>query len=406
MSDEQLADRDARDFRRIRHWLFEAAFPLWSGRGRDAEHGGFYEKLTRDGAPDRGAVRRIRVQARQIYGFAVAAELGWPGPAAQIVSDGFDWLVARAWRRNGGWAHLLAPDGAILDGSCDAYDHAFLLLACAQTYRATARNDALEWAERTLTYMDKNLAAPAVNGGWGGYLEGAPDKRPRRQNPHMHFLESMLALYDASGDSEFLQRAAKVVHLFREKFWDAKTGFVYEFFSDDWARLETEAGRMIEPGHLYEWVWLLSQAEKKGIGDFGREIAALFAAAEQWRVGEFGFALDGVRDDGRLMKETRRLWPQTEALRACLAMKESGRADADLRIRQLLDGLFAEYLNAEPAGAWIDQFDADGAALAADIPASSFYHVLGAFSECLRIFAAPPAGPSGASAAGPSSVEG
>ncbi|GAB4528932.1 MAG: hypothetical protein Tsb0010_11210 [Parvularculaceae bacterium] len=393
MSVSRLDDLGAEACGRIRKWLFEAAFPLWSGLGRDAEHGGFFEKLTLDGAPERDAVRRLRVQARQIYSFAVAAETGWPGPAAQIVSDGFDWVAARAWRREGGWAHLLAPDGAILDGSCDAYDHAFMLLACAHVYRTTARDDALDWASRTLTYMDEYMAAPALDDGWGGYLEGAPSKKPRRQNPHMHFLEAMLALYEASGEPEYLQRTEKIVGLFRKKFWDADSGFVYEIFDDDWTRIESEAGRMIEPGHLYEWVWLLSQAERRGIDGFDREIEGLFSAAEKWRVGDYGFALDGVRDDGRLKKRTRRLWPQTEALRACLAMKEAGRADTDARIRQLRDGLFAEYLNVEPAGAWIDQFDEDGAALAADIPASSFYHVLGAFSECLRIFTAPSAAP-------------
>ena len=382
---------------RIRAWLFDAALPLWAARGRDAVHGGFVEQLRPDGAPDLEAIRRLRVQARQIFVFAIAADLGWSGPARQIVAEGLDYLIAHGRSRAGGWAHLLTPQGGVLDGSRDTYDQAFMLLALAHAYRATGREDALLHARQTLEFMDAELADKSGDGPdagpgarpWRGYVEGAPPARPRRQNPHMHFLEAMLALYDATGEADYLHRSARVVDLFRRRFFDAESGLVYEFFADDWSRLETQDARMIEPGHLYEWVWLLRQYEKKAGADMGDAMAALFASAEAFRVGSFGFALDGVRDDGRMARATRRLWPQTEALRACLAMKESGRLDTDQRAAELVAGLFADYLNVAPRGAWIDRFDDQGRAISDDIPASSFYHIIGAFAEFLRVHDGP-----------------
>jgi hypothetical protein len=57
--------------------LTEHSLPLCSGEGWDPAAGGFVEKLDTEGRADRAAPRRVRVQARQIYCFAKAADLGW-----------------------------------------------------------------------------------------------------------------------------------------------------------------------------------------------------------------------------------------------------------------------------------------------------------------------------------------
>jgi mannose-6-phosphate isomerase len=57
--------------------LTKHSLPLWSGEGWDPVAGGFVEKLDTEGRADRAAPRRVRVQARQIYCFAKAADLGW-----------------------------------------------------------------------------------------------------------------------------------------------------------------------------------------------------------------------------------------------------------------------------------------------------------------------------------------
>ena len=57
--------------------LTKHSLPLWSGEGWDPAAGGFVEKLDTEGRADRAAPRRVRVQARQIYCFAKAADLGW-----------------------------------------------------------------------------------------------------------------------------------------------------------------------------------------------------------------------------------------------------------------------------------------------------------------------------------------
>src|SRR5947209_13580701 len=57
--------------------MIEHSLPLWSNEGWDRTTGGFIERLDIQGRADRKGPRRVRVQARQIYCFAKAAQMGW-----------------------------------------------------------------------------------------------------------------------------------------------------------------------------------------------------------------------------------------------------------------------------------------------------------------------------------------
>ena len=71
-------------------WLCDAAYPLWSTRGRDPA-GGFHERLAQNGEP-LAEPRRSRVNPRQAYCFAVAPSLGWRGDSAALVKHGLDYF--------------------------------------------------------------------------------------------------------------------------------------------------------------------------------------------------------------------------------------------------------------------------------------------------------------------------
>src|SRR5437016_6314114 len=72
------------------------SLPLWFREGWDPSTGGFVERLDIEGKADRSAPRRVRVQARQIYCFAKAAQLGWYPPGLEIAIMGLDYLLAKA----------------------------------------------------------------------------------------------------------------------------------------------------------------------------------------------------------------------------------------------------------------------------------------------------------------------
>src|ERR1700750_1284443 len=123
----------------LKNLLISHSLPLWSGEGWDPITSSFVERLDLGARADRLAPRRVRVQARQIYCFAKAAQLGWYPQGREIAEKGLDYLLAKAKSPDGrpGFVHPLHTDGAALNPLRDTYDHAFVLLALATLYQLT-----------------------------------------------------------------------------------------------------------------------------------------------------------------------------------------------------------------------------------------------------------------------------
>ena len=96
----------------------------------------------------------------------------------------------------------------------------------------------------------------------------------------MHLTEACLAAHEATGEVRFAEAARRLVELFRTKLFDVKTGTLAEYFTDDWSRGPGDDGRIVEPGHLMEWCWILNQARKQLGMDTGAEIRAAIRFAE------------------------------------------------------------------------------------------------------------------------------
>jgi mannose-1-phosphate guanylyltransferase/mannose-6-phosphate isomerase len=361
---------------RVRSWLFEEALPLWAQRAWDAQRGGFKEALSlRDPAVERGNFRRVRVQARQVYAFAHAKVLGWTGPADTLIADGLAYLYDKAWRDDLGFAHTLGRDGAIIDGRMDTYDHAFALTALAWAHRAGVAADIPARIELIVNLLDTRLA-----GEHGGYRNDDTGGLDLRANPHMHLLEAYLALYEAFDETRWLVRAQAIVELFERHIFDPVHDCVIEHFTPDW-RAHPEQAARIEPGHAYEWAVLLAKFERHS----GRDLASwrrrlIVSADARGRDGAAGFALNCVTPTGQRIDAARRLWPQLEMLRARLV--EPG-ATGLIEAGRQIEALFASYLADAGPGLWMDEYDAAGAAVAKDVPASILYHLLSAFAPVI-----------------------
>lgn len=366
----------------VRRWLFDQALPTWAGAGLEPA-GGFAEALGLDGRALPRGIQRMRVQARQIYVYCHAAMDGWPGPARAAADAGFRLLTERFWHPDGGFVFSLGAGGKVANDRRETYEQAFALLAFASYHRAFGGAESLDWARRTLDFLDTRLAAAN-----GGYRESLPDALPRRQNPHMHLLEAMMALHEATGQADYLTRAGALVALMRRRFVDPATGTLGEFFTDDWTPAAGAEGTHLEPGHHYEWTWLLHHyAGLSGDRDAARFAHPLYRFAVSKGTAADSLAYDVVGRDGAVRQGSKRLWVQTEALKAHLAMAEQGADPAAMgRAQATLDAIFSRYL-ATGHGVWQDQFAADGAPLATSAPASSFYHLYLAFSEFQRLSA-------------------
>ncbi|MEO1251685.1 MAG: AGE family epimerase/isomerase [Pseudomonadota bacterium] len=360
---------------RLHSWFTGDVLPFWASASWDLEVGGFFECLDLEGAPVRGP-RRVRVQARQVYTFSSVASLGWLPQGEEIAARGFQAFRLQSCPDDGarGCAHTLSDDGTITDDRRDLYDQAFLLLACASMIEAGGDKDALALAENTMAFLDRELRSEA-----GGWFESDRRETPRRQNPHMHLFEAFMALSRATGADAWRRHADAVAALFEERFFNSETGLLREFFTADLAAPDPEHGETIEPGHMMEWVWLLGQYDELTGADHGAVRRQLFSAALNFADKETGLLPDTVTPTGSAVRK--RLWPQTEAVRAAFSLSSSPDDDFAHYGARIIEAIFNFYIAPAKRGLWIDQIDDAGEPCVESAPASILYHLFEAVAE-------------------------
>ena len=143
---------------------------------------------------------------------------------------------------------------------------------------------------------------------------------------------------------------------------------------------------MVKPGLQFEWVWMLHAYARASGTPVSPSAERLYTFACS-TLDEAGRAVQDVTREGAIVDGSRRTWPQTEALKAHLALFE---ATGDERFAAFacrsFDVLMDEYLT--PEGGWIDHYDATGKPLSQTMPATTGYHVVLAFAELIRIMGA------------------
>ena len=218
-------------------------------------------------------------------------------------------------------------------------------------------------------------------------------KLPRRQNPHMHLLEALLALHVATGEKNWLRRAGAMVDLFKRRFSDPQTGALIEFFSADWLQAIGSPGNLREPGHQFEWVWLLYEYYRLSRDESVTLYAQrLFDFGDKFGIergdGLGGAVFDGVDAAGTLVAGTKLFWPQTEYIKALVARAEW---QNDAAARAAISGhlaLIAQHYLRPDGASWHNQLARDGKPLTQTTPARVLYHLFMAVAEVDRLQAA------------------
>ncbi|WP_346344143.1 AGE family epimerase/isomerase [Gluconobacter kondonii] len=362
-------------------WLTRTVLPFWSDAGFDRTKRLYHERLTFAGEPLVLEASRLMVQARQISTFCRAALDGLheaSGQALMCLEE-----VERLYRhRDGqaGWIFSVAPDGTPVGTKRDLYAHAFILFAYGWAYRLSGNPDFLTVARQTVLELHQIFRAEH-----GGFLDEVPLMGAvRHQNPHMHLLEAFLVLFEVSGDSFYLDEARSLVRLALGKLIQPGSGALLEDFMTDWRPTAPAGGNRVEPGHLFEWSWLLRdylrlEPGTPEAGAIGRAAEGLFAfgmAHGVARVGEGAVVRDAVTDGGQTVENATRIWPQTELCRLLVCRNE--RPDI---LRGLTEHFFGTFSSDQSSALWVDRFDAFGNATVPDVPASSLYHIYGAARE-------------------------
>jgi mannose-6-phosphate isomerase len=364
------------------NWTRDSALPFWGTRGFDTAHDRFVERLGWDGRP-LTVPHRAMVQARQIYVYAHAAELGWYAPGAALADAAMASLrrdFVDEGRNGASVAFSIDPvSGRRISASQDSYTHAFVLFAIAHLHRLTRNPELLDFADRVTAFVERTLIDPDH----GGMIDAAPvGSGDKRQNPQMHLLEAYLALGSIAPDRGWLERAHPIVQLFRDRLVDAKQGVLPERFAANWsAHPDAAIATVFEPGHHYEWAWLLDRYSRLTGRPPTPWCAILYDTARRTGHAPTDLIYDEVDPAINRVKLSHRLWPHTEAIKAAAIRSRSGHPEGAILAERMAQLLFDHFLAGPLPGAWTDRVSVSGTPAIDHVPASSLYHLMLAATE-------------------------
>ena len=371
MTDDTASDEFPALVRRFERWLMDHALSLWAKKSVDRTHGGFFDLVDLQGHAVPGP-RRGRVQGRQCWVFALAGTMGWPGPWAETLRQGLDFALSHR-RPDGQLPTLFASDGSVLDETATLYDQTFLLLALAEAGKHFPARRDLHDAAR-LIYETTIATRRNPN---GGFKESAP--QVFQSNSHMHLLEAALAWAAVEPGGVWDSLADEAAQMGLAHLMDAN-GAIREFYDAEWRPVAGAAGRSVEPGHQFEWAWLLGRwARMRNNAVADKAARRLFEIGSKGVDAKRGAAMDELDDEFRPVRPTARLWPQTERLKSALAFMAASHGAAKIHYRR--EALTAaktlwRYLETPVPGLWRDRMMPDETFVEEPSPASSFYHII------------------------------
>ncbi|HHC7201651.1 TPA: AGE family epimerase/isomerase [Vibrio parahaemolyticus] len=358
-------------------WLSKVVLPLWAREGQ-RKNGVFEEGLSSPSEPFSKGVIRFRVQPRQAYVYAHAHQLGWFNSTDivnNVVENGFNYFQSST----GHYAFSTSDELVINDETQYGYDHAFAILGFGWHYQLTKDEKSLDMAESCYQFFNRFLRDKEYD----GFFSSPSEKIVKCQNPHMHLFEALMVLFEVTNNTLWLERADEIYKLFCKRFYNGNN--VVEFFDRELLP-NHPLSENIDPGHQYEWVWLLSHYAKLRKVDVSDKVMSLMSFAAELGHSATGLVMDEIKQDGSKYRETSRLWCQTEYLKARVAVYESNTTPENEEALVLaVDSIFKFYIEPAQHGLWIDQVDSNGNPISHDAPASTLYHIFLAFSEVCRL---------------------
>jgi mannose/cellobiose epimerase-like protein (N-acyl-D-glucosamine 2-epimerase family) len=356
----------------LRRWLFDIALPLWWDVGADRVRGGFHEAIALDGKPLEKP-HRARSIARQAFSYCETGRLGWHGPWREAAGHALDFLGKHFINTDGSVVSVVDLDGKVIDPTFDLYDQAFALFAFASGHRVFG--ETAPWRRHAVTLralLEREIAHPQ-----GGFREDREGSLPQRANPHMHLLEAALAWLAIADDPGWRRMADNIATLCLERFIDPASGALRENFTADWSPAPGITGQVCEPGHHYEWAFLLDSWAKLTGRKAPVEVNRLIAFADAHGLDDKrGVTVGVLLTDGSLHDPVARLWAQAE--RARVYAIEHRPAD-ERRIAAAIRSL-RRFLATPTPGTWYDQLGSDDRFVNEPARATSLYHIIGAVS--------------------------
>ncbi|MGY2263413.1 AGE family epimerase/isomerase [Pseudomonas sp. SDO55104_S430] len=349
-------------FSDVQQHFLNVIVPLWQGPGWNADMALPHEALDAEHRPLPAQRYRAMACARQLYLFA---SLIGQVPGAEERAAALFRSLQRHFHdaEHGGWFYSIDPQGAPLDTRKDLYTHAFILFACAHYWGKVREplvesvlNASLEVIAQRFASGD-GLYEASLYRDWSSLHSGP------LQNPLMHLAEAFLATLSVRQDTAVQQALVELCTAMQKRFIDPQKSVLMEKplgAVDNW----------FEPGHQFEWYFLLESSDVLRGSALHASLERAFAFTEQLGVDKQTGAVRAMLDlgpEGDSRDATQRIWAQAEYLRALTL-----RPDSEAAVLRQLRALQQRSLH---AGGWYECRDEHGEVSRRDMPSTTPYHL-------------------------------
>ncbi|MFK7893850.1 MAG: AGE family epimerase/isomerase [Granulosicoccus sp.] len=360
-----------------------------------APDGGFHQCFMDDGSVYNPEMRHLVSSTRFVYNYANAYRHTQKAHYAEWALDGLNFL-ARVHLQPAGHYAWIVEDGRLTDGRAMAYGHAFVMLAAASCMQselcdATKVLDSVWqfmeqhfWEEQGQAYADERSADLAALDAYRG------------QNANMHMCEALLAAYEATGNTRYLDRACTLAQRFAIDLAERNDGLIWEHYDSQW---QTDMQYNIDkpddlfkpwgfqPGHQVEWTKLLLQInEHRPQQAWVDRAVSLFGSAMTYGWDEhYGGLVYGFAPDKSFCDSHKYFWVQAEAFAAAWRLyRVTGQSEYLDNYKQLWRYSWNHLVDHEQ-GAWFRIRNRDGSAFdrLKSPPGKTDYHTMGACWDIL-----------------------
>jgi len=233
-----------------RSHLLNDVMPFWEERTQDEEYGGFLNCFDRQGGLT-DTDKYIWMQGRQLWMFSVLYNRiekreSWLALARQ----GRDFLVRHAYAGHGRWYYHLSRDGQqVKQGTISIYSDLFMLAGLCEYALA---NDSLR---EDLPLIEETFAAAARNfndPNFKDLFHGVWSPERKQHGPFMIALNTFVVAGQVLGKDRVKKYIDECLKQILSVFAKDQYRLLFESVGRDDAFMDTDAGRLVNPGHGLE----------------------------------------------------------------------------------------------------------------------------------------------------------
>jgi len=253
---ERQGELDYKDWaERYRKHLLEEVMAFWRSRTID-EAGGFFTFFDRQGNL-KGEDKYIWVQARQTYIFSVLYSNVQNDPVwLEHARHGRDFLVKHAYAGNGRWYYRLDREGKLLEGDRSMATDSFVLCALCVYAAASGRDEDIKLIEETYAAYEKNMNDPD-NVEFYHYVF---DPNYSHHSLSMLCVNTCAVARDILGEARVRPLLYTNIESVLYHFAKDEQECLFEIVNRDGSTVDSEEGRVVNPGHALESMWFCMEA--------------------------------------------------------------------------------------------------------------------------------------------------